>query len=327
MLAITTRTLLYPETGYWGGIAVGGGRDQLGPLERVTRILLALEGSEPRGVDSHRLIEIAAFGGNAENHSRLLQREIQNLNAGGWDIRNVSSAGETAVYRVFARDNRLRVRFTFEQRTELARAALAAGDVSFPAKVGVELTSSSPTSTAQAIDADARLSRIIHAAAHHCLVRFTYKQRPRVVHPHIVSAGVSGWYLIGNEDGSDVEKRFVTDRMSQVSIDTPGTAAAPPPPGRTTIDPLSWEVDPPTNVVVETTADHRLRVIEMLGTATSEDVDGHILRLTIPVTHRKAFRGRLYELGMRVRVLSPADVRAEIISELEQLANLNGQQP
>ncbi|MGH8827290.1 MAG: helix-turn-helix transcriptional regulator [Jiangellaceae bacterium] len=306
---------------------MAGGRDQLGPLERVTRILLALEGSEPRGVDSEQLIKIAAFGGDPVNHPRLLQREIQNLNAGGWDIRNVSPAGETAVYRVVARDNRPRVQFTLEQQTELARAALAAGDVSFPAKVGVEVDGASHITAAQAFDADADLSRIIHAAAHHCLVRFTYKQRRRVVHPHIVSAGVSGWYLVGNEDGSDVEKRFVTDRMSEVGIDPPGTAAAPPPPERTTIDPLSWQVDPPTDVVVETTADHRPRVIEMLGAATSEDVDGHTVRLTISVTHRKAFRGRLYELGMRVRVLSPDDVRAEIIAELEQLAGADGGQP
>ena len=38
------------------------------------------------------------------------------------------------------------------------------------------------------------------------------------------------------------------------------------------------------------------------------------------MTHRAAFRARLYELGRRVRVLGPDDVRDEIIAELTAIA-------
>ena len=44
------------------------------------------------------------------------------------------------------------------------------------------------------------------------------------------------------------------------------------------------------------------------------------LELTYVVTHRRVFRYRLYELGTRVSVASPDEVRAEIVAELAALA-------
>jgi hypothetical protein len=38
------------------------------------------------------------------------------------------------------------------------------------------------------------------------------------------------------------------------------------------------------------------------------------------VTNRRVFRYRLYELGTRVRVVGPDDVRAEILAELRAFA-------
>jgi hypothetical protein len=38
------------------------------------------------------------------------------------------------------------------------------------------------------------------------------------------------------------------------------------------------------------------------------------------VTHRRVFRYRLYELGTRVSVSSPDEVRQEIVAELAALA-------
>lgn len=302
----------------------GGGRDQLGPIERLTRILLVLEGNEPHGVPLATLLDVADFRGDRDTATRQLYREIKNLNAAGWDIRNVAPPGHPAVYRVLARDNQLRMQFTLEQRAELARAAIAAGDPSFTETVGVDDAQAPRGGGGRrppAGDEPDHLDAVIHAAAHRCLVRFTYKQRPRVVHPHVVTAGVSGWYLAGNEVGDDTVKRFVVARMSDVAVDAPGTAYAPAAYGRTSIDPLSWHVDPPVNVDIETTTDHRPRVVEMLGTPSAvTDRRDDTIRLTIPVTHRAAFRWRLYELGTRVRLVGPDDFRAEVLAELAAMA-------
>lgn len=304
-----------------------GGRDQLGPLERVTRVLLALEAAEPVGVAMPRLLEIADFGGAETHQARQLKRDLDSLNAAGWDIRNVAPPGETAVYRVRARDNRLRVELTPEQQGELARAAEVAGDPEFTERLGVDPAGGEPggdvrTQYPRAAAQDT-LDKALHALAHHCLVRFTYKQRARVVHPHGVFAGASGWYLVGNEDGSDVAKQFVTDRMSDVSLDRPGTAIAPADPRRNQLNPLTWEVDPPTDVVVRTAASYAGQVEEMLGTATHREPaadHGDDVLLTVPVTNRAAFRARVYELGLRVHVVGPDDVRAELLAALEAIA-------
>lgn len=309
---------------------MSGGRDQLGPLERITRILLALEAAEPVGVTMPRLLEIAEFGGSDVHQARQLKRDLDALNAEGWDIRNVAPRGETAVYRVFARDNRLRVNLTPAQQAELARAAQIAGHDSFRVQVGLEAPPADSAADAAEVRTrhpsraadDDDLDKVVHATAHRCLLHFTYKQRSRVVHPHGVYAGPSGWYLVGNELGSDVAKQFVVDRMSDVRVDPPGTAAPPERVERRQLNPLTWAVDPPTNIVIETTADHEPEVERMLGVPfhraeSPSEAGGDTVRLTITVTNRSAFRARLYELGLRVRVLEPADVRAEIIAELE----------
>jgi predicted DNA-binding transcriptional regulator YafY len=166
------------------------------------------------------------------------------------------------------------------------------------------------------------LTLCIYAASHRCLLQFMYKRRLRVVHPRVVQPGPSGWYLAGCEDGQDVEKNFAVGRMRTLVIDRPGSATVTYDVRHTQLDPLTWLVDPPVDVVVETTDDHVAHVESRLGAPTSrKDSDDHV-RLTIPVTHRAAFRHRLYELGTRVRVLGSEDVRAEIIKDLEAQAEV-----
>lgn len=303
---------------------MAGGRDQLGPLERVTRVVVALVAAEPRGVSTSRLLDIAAFGGRPAHHLRQLTRLIDDLNQVGWDIRNTAPPGQTAVYRVFARDNRLRMYLSPEQQAELARAALIAGDPGFAERVGVEPTSVPDVPallTRPAIHgSDDALNKVLYALEFRCLLRFVYKQRPRVVHPHFVQPGPSGWHLVGHEDGGERDKQFITDRMSGVTVDLPGTAAAHHEPHPDSLDPLTWSVDPAVDVVVETLPEHRAQVELLLGNPTYSEIDDDVVRLTMTVTHRAAFRKRIYELGHRVRVVEPTDIRDELVAELLALA-------
>lgn len=301
---------------------MAGGRDQLGPLERVTRVLVALVAAEPKGIPTPRLLKIAAFGGGEEHHVRQLKRLIEDLNGAGWDIRNTAPPGQTAVYRAFAGDNRLRLSLTPAQQSELARAALIAGDAAFAERAGIEGTRARQIPelrTAPRAVPDDALDKVLYALERHCRLRFVYKQRHRVVHPHFVYPGTSGWHLVGHEDGSEKDKQFVTDRMSAVRVDLPRTADPRHEPYRDELDPLTWEVDEPIDVTVETTPSHRNQVETLLGTPSYHEVDDDVVRLTIRVTHRSAFRNRVYELGPRVRVLGPEIIRSELLRELESL--------
>ena len=155
------------------------------------------------------------------------------------------------------------------------------------------------------------------AVARRCRLRFTYKGGARTVDPVRVHSGPSGWYLTGREQGSDIDKEFVVSRMSSLELDSPGSApAAPGEPVRRSLDPLSWEVDPATEVILEVPTEHRVLAENLLGAPVTAREQGDAVRLTYVVTHRRVFRYRLYELGTRVRLLGPDDVRDEMLAEL-----------
>ena len=304
----------------------GGGRDQLGPIERLVRLLAVLESAGMAGANQQQLLDVARYGGDHDDQRRALNRELKHLTDAGWDIRNVGDVGGDARYVLRARDTRLRVSLTREQKAELARAATLAGVKDFADLVGdgpqARVTSPRVSDPLVSTSEHPNLTLCIYAASHRCLLQFMYKKRLRLVHPRVVQPGPSGWYLAGCEDGQDVEKNFAVGRMRTLAIDRPGSATVTYDVRHTQLDPLTWLVDPPVDVVVETTDDHVAHVESRLGAPTSRTGTDDRVTLTIPVTHRAAFRHRLYELGTRVQVLAPEEVRAEIVNDLEALAEV-----
>jgi hypothetical protein len=53
----------------------GGGRDQLGPIERLVRLLAVLESAGPVGAGQQQLLDVARYGGNHDDQRRALNRE------------------------------------------------------------------------------------------------------------------------------------------------------------------------------------------------------------------------------------------------------------
>ncbi len=290
------------------------GRDQTAPMERLVRLIGALT-THRHGAPLALLLRVATPDDASDDaRRRMLSRDLEHLNALGYDIRNVAEPGMDGVYVMRARDNRLQVHLTPEQRGALLRAAIAAGLEGMAAHLDSD-REEHPAAT----PASADLDLVQRGTTRHCLVRFTYKGEPRVVHPARVHSGPSGWYLTGREDSADgppVVKEFVVSRMSAVTLAAPGSADVVSEPVRRSLDPLSWEVDPPTEVVLRVPVEHRVLVENLLGTPGEAARSGDDLSMTYRVTNRRVFRYRLYELGTRVRVVSPDDVRAELLAEL-----------
>ncbi len=291
------------------------GRDQTAPMERLVRLIGALTKHRDGAPLAVLLKAVSPEDATDEARRKMLSRDLEHLNALGYDIRNVADAGTDGVYLMRARDNRLQVHLSPEQRGELLRAAIAAGLDGMAAHLGTDGASAQASGPASA-----DLDLVQRGTTRHCRVRFTYKGEPRTVHPARVHSGPSGWYLSGREEGSEVVKEFVVSRMSDISLDPPGSADAVGEPVRRSLDPLSWEVDPPTEVVLRVPVEHRVIAENLLGTPVSADESEAVLELTYVVTHRRVFRYRLYELGTRVSVASPDDVRQEIVAELAALA-------
>ena len=221
------------------------GRDQNAPMERLVRLIGALTKHRSGAPLAVLLKVVAADDATDEARRKMLSRDLEHLNALGYDIRNVADVGSDGVYVMRARDNRLQVHLTPEQRGELLRAAIAAGLEGMATHLG-----SGDDRPETPAPASADLDLVQRGTARHCLVRFTYKGEPRVVHPARVHSGPSGWYLSGREAGGEVVKEFVVARMSDIALDAPGTAEVVAEPVRPSLDPLSWQVDPPVEVVL-----------------------------------------------------------------------------
>jgi predicted DNA-binding transcriptional regulator YafY len=284
------------------------------------RILAVLDDAGAQGVTQAKLIEVAGYAGDEETKRRLLSRELKHLRDNGWDIENAAPAGEPARYVLRARDVRLRVELTPRQQAELTRVAKLAAMDEFARYVGTDADNqgrrpndhtSGPATTGQV------LAQCIDAASNRRVINVIYKKKPRTVHPRVVQPGPAGWYLVGCEEGSDVEKFFAVDRLQLVSTDRPGSARVPENAKRGQLDPATWQVDPYTEVTVQTPAEFANQVAGALGPPISRENRGDHTLITIGVTNRSAFRRRLYGLGQRVRVVGPDQVRDEIVAELK----------
>lgn len=300
-----------------------GGRDQLGPIERLVRILAVLDAAGESGATQERLLEAAEYEAKAEDAPRrMLNRDIGHLNRAGWDIKNVAAAGGDARYVLRARDIRLRVELSLGEQAELARVGRLGGIEDFAEYVGTDDGAAPEHGAGQGVEqyADAQLAMCLESAAFRRVVQFIYKGRPRTVHPRLVQPGPSGWYLVGWEQASGIEKYFVVDRIRNLVFSRAGTAMPAESSSRASLDPATWEVDPPVEVEVETSLLFADQVKLAIRPVVREVADGDRSVLTVRVTNRAAFRVRLYALGTRVRVLGPDDIRAEIVDELTQLA-------
>lgn len=319
------------------------------------RIAAVLRLHEGAGVSATRLVEVAGFEG--EGASDQLAREIRNLNRQGWQIDNVAGQGEVAHYRMATVDNRLRVRLTPEQQRALRRAVLLARRGDLVDRLGLP-ASAAPADVEASVPLSAHdetLSLVMRAVRRRSVLRFGYKGSARVVHPESVRTQNGTWYFRGVEEtaggapvtdlavpqlsGSDlsgpapsgpapsgpdhhghVVKTFVVARMKDVEADPPGSAVRVTPAEHVGLHPMSWTIDPLVDVVLATTADYRPDVVRWLGSPAGEQVEGDQVMMRYRVTNRAALRARLYELGRRVRLVGPDDVRQELVDELRAIA-------
>lgn len=293
-----------------------GGRDQRGPMERLVRIAAVLKVADERGVSADKLVKVAGFDG--DNALDQLSRDLKLLRAQGWQIDRISEEGAPAVYRMVTVDNRLRVRLTPDQQRELQRAVLVADRADLVERLGLppgerptELPAMLPLS-----GHDERLSAAVKAVQNRCVMTFRYNGKPRVVHPESVRSQNQRWYLRGCEDGGDVLKLFVVTHMDDVTIDAPGTARRVSAEPRLELHPMRWKLDPPVAVTLRTSQQHVDDVQRWLGAPRSLTATPESSELEYVVTNRAALRVRLYELGERVEVIGPEDVRQELLDEL-----------
>jgi predicted DNA-binding transcriptional regulator YafY len=274
-------------------------------MERLVRILIALADTQDRGLSARRLGRIAGYSVDTDSGLSALRRDLRALRRHGWAIVSDGGDGAEGHYRLRAQDNRMALLLTAGEQHALQEALRSsAGDVPVP---------------------PAQLAELERAVEQRCLTRFSYRHKRRTVHPHTLHNGPSGWMLRGREVESDVVKEYVVRRMTgSVEIDLPGSAAVPEAVPRHSFNPMTWLVDPPVDVLLSTTADYEPEVLRVMTGARVVDRDGDELRVLVPVTNRVAFRSRLFELGLRVRVVGPPAAREAVLGVLHSIVAGDG---
>jgi predicted DNA-binding transcriptional regulator YafY len=290
-------------------------------MERLVRLAVVLHRAGPEGVPAETLITVAGFAGRADPGSQLA-REIRHLREVGWQIDNIAPHGEDARYRMTSIDSQLQIKLTASQQSALRRAALLADRGDLGDRLGLpQGATAAEAATAPAAPVDeATLETVLRAVRQRCLLRFRYKGTPRRVHPGSVRAANQAWHLHGRENGDDRLKVFVVGRMSEVSAGEPGSARRPSVTNHPSLHPMHWEYDDPVEVSLAAAQAYAPDVRRWLGEAVSERVhDGEVV-FVYRVTNRAGLRARLYQLGTRVRVLGPEEIRFEMLGELAAMA-------
>jgi len=289
-------------------------------MERLVRLASVLHNAGERGVAVQTLLAVAGFA-DAKDGTTQLTREFRHMRELGWQIDNIGERGEHGRYRMTTVDNRLKLRLTPRQQAALRRAVLLADRDQLVDRLGLPAAERPPENVAPVVTAgyDDALSTVLRGIRLGSVLLFRYGGHERTVHPMSVRTQNSTWYLVGREDGDDTVKSFVVSRMGDVSVGEPGSADSPATARHHGLHPMTWEIDPPVDVLLRAPVDFVPDVHRWLGDPVREVATDDGIELTYRVTHRAALRRRVYELGPRVEVLGPQEIRAEIISELEQL--------
>lgn len=290
-------------------------------MERLVRLAAVLKSADSSGVSADKLLKIAGHEGKKDPGTQL-ERDLKHLTGQGWRIDNIAPRGASARYRMVTVDNRIHVRLTPAQQTALQRAVLLADRADLVERLGLP-TEAQPADVHATITGaphDQRLSTALRAVRHRCLLRFRYGGKDRVLHPESVRRQNNDWYLRGVEEGGEIVKTFVISRMSGVTADLPGTSHPVDAEPGLSLHPMRWLVDPEVDVVLRTTPHYRLDVERWLGAPRAVTAEGDQVDMTYRVTNRAALRVRLHELGTRVQVTSPDEVRRELLDELAAVA-------
>lgn len=191
--------------------------------------------------------------------------------------------------------------------------------------LGGEITSPE-MSAAVKVDAQSRvLPQLWEAIGSQSVVSFGYRNRQRGVHPYGLLARNGFWYLIGFDTARDMQVTFRVDRIEgDIAVGQPHAFQRPH--GFNVLsaftrDPKEFADGPDEVAVVR--LDHRVApaVVRELGddAIVARRSDGS-LDVEVACGNRSAFKSWLYAMVDRAEVISPENVRNEIIADLQKMA-------
>lgn len=196
-------------------------------------------------------------------------------------------------------------------------------------KLGVGV-SETPSAVIARLPSSPALAILREAVSVRATAHFAYRDRDRVVEPYGLVLQDGFWYLIGLDRGHGEPRTFRVDRLrSEVTLGEPGGFERPDVDLRSILprDPKQIRIDGAAPDAVVRVRGARSVLVErdlgvervlLTGGGSVADPQRWI-EISVPCENREAFRSWVLGLGPDAEVLSPPDVRADLIDWLTSL--------
>ena len=283
-------------------------------LERLVKLIALLPDPGSLGKPALELAEDLELTGTEKSKRDVLARDIRNLRKLGIEINNVSPEGEEARYILVPGDSRVRLAFPDPERAELARVALLAANPEVLREVGPP-SDGTDLGVKLHLPEAPDLDLVLRALGARCRLRFTYNGKSRVVAAAALHLGRGGWTVTGVDAEQQSERTFALRRMTDVTIDEPGTAPPARHPSRTSTDPLTWRLDEPLIAELQAPEEFVADVVDLLRAEVVSSPEEGWAAMRAEVTNRRAFLFRLVELGARAKLIGPEELRRQLLVE------------
>lgn len=153
-------------------------------------------------------------------------------------------------------------------------------------------------------------------------VQFSYRGQTRSVDPWRLSFARGNWYLSGFDHGRGGERQFRLDRVDgPVAATGPSGAFAPPGPDRS-VPPPPWRMGDEEEItaVIRVDAEQSGWAARALGPGNrAVPADAGATLFEVAVTNRRAFISFVLGLLDHAEIVSPPQLRSEVVEWLEAL--------
>jgi len=276
-------------------------------VSRLITLLRHLAAAGDRGLAAPELVDLGGYPKGKEKVAEAsLLRDLKRLADAGWEYERVSAEGEVARYVLHRRDLADQVGLSPAERSVLEALLTFRAEERLP----------EPGAT----DVPVVIRKLAQAVDHHCVVAMRYRDRHRQVEPIRLHTTPAAWWLRARDDDGHC-KWFRLDRMHEVELDIPGSAAAviadDP---LSSLNPHTWVEDPPTDTTLEVGREHLPMVLSTFPGAEVEAGEGEPVTVHVTVTNRAALFLWLVEMGTRVRLVGPDELREQLLDRLREVA-------
>jgi proteasome accessory factor B len=304
--------------------------DAPGRVERVLNLLALLLDTRVALTRDDIVREVGGYPPQLSANRRAFERDKEVLRGMGVPITTemIGDAGEIG-YRVKPDDYYLPELDLTADETAALRVAVSA--VSLGNQVaegalmkvgGLGAEAVAPIASLPLVPA---LATLFEAFRQSAVVTFTHRGKQRTVEPWGLSSKRGQWYVVGWDRDRSAIRAFRADRIEgNVEVGAPAAFEAPSdfrPDDHVEDRPWMLGVDDPLTVRLRVGADRAVGALaELRGEAAATPNEDGTVEVEFTITNRVAFRSFVLGFLDHAEIVSPPELRAEVIAWLERIA-------